>query len=226
MPLQSVLDSVPELRNAQHVAPLPGGLTNQNYKVVTPDGSYVIRISHKDSSLLSIDRENELHNTIAAAEAGVGAPFIAALPEHDALVIGFLEGRALKVFLAPSGLAARLFGRSTGLVFAIFARVTGVDMLADLSSFFRALSGVIDGFGERTRGVRTIQLQVQEVRDGPVGARNVLGIGLGCPYQPRVGGADPPHNEAALRFRAHVRVGGDGCSGRRPYNNECAATQG
>jgi thiamine kinase-like enzyme len=90
-----VLETVPELRNAQHVEPLPGGLTNQNYKVVTPNGSYVIRISHKDSSLLAIDRENELHNTIAAAEAGVGAPFVAALPEHDALVIGFLEGRAL-----------------------------------------------------------------------------------------------------------------------------------
>jgi len=90
-----VLESVPELRGAQQVEPLPGGLTNQNYKVVTPDGSYVIRISHKDSGLLAIDRENELHNTIAAAEAGVGAPFVAALPEHDALVIGFLEGRAL-----------------------------------------------------------------------------------------------------------------------------------
>ncbi len=90
-----MLESVPELRNAQHVEPLPGGLTNTNYKVVTPNGAYVIRISHKDSSLLAIDRENELHNTIAAAEAGVGAPFVAALPEEDALVIGFLEGRAL-----------------------------------------------------------------------------------------------------------------------------------
>jgi thiamine kinase-like enzyme len=93
--LQPVLESVPELRNAQHVEPLPGGLTNTNYKVITPDGSYVIRISNKDSGLLAIDRENELHNTIAAAEAGVGAPFVAALPEEDALVIGFLEGRAL-----------------------------------------------------------------------------------------------------------------------------------
>jgi len=101
--LQPVLDSVPELRNAQHVEPLPGGLTNTNYKVVTPDGSYVIRISHKDSSLLAIDRDNELHNTIAAAEAGVGAPFVASLPEHDALVIGFLEGRAL----TPSDLRDR-----------------------------------------------------------------------------------------------------------------------
>src|SRR6202049_3385331 len=61
-------------------------------------------------------------------------------------LLGFLEGRALKVFISPGGLTARLFGRSTALVFAIFARVTGVDMLSDLSRFFRSVSGVIDGF--------------------------------------------------------------------------------
>jgi thiamine kinase-like enzyme len=93
--LQHVLDTVPELRNAQSVAPLEGGLTNTNYKVVTRSGAYVVRISNKDSGLLAIDRENELHNTIAAADAGVGAPVIAALPELDALVLGFLEGTSL-----------------------------------------------------------------------------------------------------------------------------------
>jgi anion-transporting ArsA/GET3 family ATPase len=68
-------------------------------------------------------------------------------------LLGFLHGRALQVFLAPGGLTARLFGRGTALVFAIFARVTGVDMLSELSRFFRSLSGVIEGFGERTAGV-------------------------------------------------------------------------
>jgi anion-transporting ArsA/GET3 family ATPase len=68
-------------------------------------------------------------------------------------LLGFLEGRALQVFLAPGGVTARLFGRGTALVFSIFARVTGVDMLGDLSAFFRSLAGVIDGFGERTRSV-------------------------------------------------------------------------
>ena len=58
--------------------------------------------------------------------------------------------------MAPGGAAARMFGRSTGLAFAIFARVTGVDMLGDLSRFFRALAGVIDGFGERTRRVAAL----------------------------------------------------------------------
>jgi thiamine kinase-like enzyme len=93
--LQHVLDTVPELRDPLSVAPLEGGLTNTNYKVVTAGGAYVVRISNKDSSLLAIDRENELHNTIAAADTGVGAPVVAALPEHDALVLEFLEGRSL-----------------------------------------------------------------------------------------------------------------------------------
>jgi anion-transporting ArsA/GET3 family ATPase len=70
-----------------------------------------------------------------------------------ARLLGFLDGRALQVFLAPSGLTARLFGRGTGIVFGIFARVTGIDMLAELSRFFSSLSGVIDGFGAQTRAV-------------------------------------------------------------------------
>jgi thiamine kinase-like enzyme len=95
MPLEEVLAAVPELRDAESVEPLVGGLTNTNYKVTSPSGRYVVRISGKDTSLLAIDRENEAHNTIAAAETGVGPPFVAALPEHDALVLGYLEGEVM-----------------------------------------------------------------------------------------------------------------------------------
>ena len=95
MPLEDVLDAVPELRAATLVEPLTGGLTNTNWKVTSPNGCYVVRISGKDTNLLAIDRENELHNTVAAAETGVGAPFVAALPEHDALVLGFLDGEVM-----------------------------------------------------------------------------------------------------------------------------------
>src|SRR5881409_3772026 len=82
--LEDVLAAVPQLRGADDVAPLPGGLTNTNYKVTTPAGAYVVRIAGKDTGLLGIDRENEAHNTISAAEAGVGAPVVAVLPEHSA----------------------------------------------------------------------------------------------------------------------------------------------
>src|SRR5437764_9296388 len=73
--------------------------------------------------------------------------------EAPSRLLGFLEGRALQVFLAPGGITARVFGRGTALVFGICARVTGIDMLAELSRFFRSLSGVLDAFGERTRRV-------------------------------------------------------------------------
>ena len=68
----------------------------------------------------------------------------------------FLEGRALKVFLAPTGLAARVVGRGTGVVFSVLQRLTGVDLLEDLSVFFRALGGLLDGFRERAEGVKRL----------------------------------------------------------------------
>ncbi len=68
----------------------------------------------------------------------------------------FLDGRALKVFLAPGGIATRVVGRGTGLVFSMFARVTGVDMLGDLSVFFRSLGDLTTGFSERARGVEAL----------------------------------------------------------------------
>jgi anion-transporting ArsA/GET3 family ATPase len=68
----------------------------------------------------------------------------------------FFEGRALKVFLAPTGLAARVVGRGTSVVFSVLKRLTGVDLLEDLGVFFRALAGLIDGFKERAEGVKRL----------------------------------------------------------------------
>jgi thiamine kinase-like enzyme len=93
--VEDVLETVPELYRATKVEPLAGGLTNTNYKVTTATGCYVVRIAGKDTGLLAIDRENEAHNTRCAAETGVGAPFVAAVPEHNALVLGFLEGEVM-----------------------------------------------------------------------------------------------------------------------------------
>ena len=95
MSLEAVLQAVPELDGAVEVEPLTGGLTNTNYKVTTPTGAFVVRIAGKDTGLLAIDRENEVHNTRAASECGVGARFVAALPEHDALVLEFIDGEVM-----------------------------------------------------------------------------------------------------------------------------------
>ncbi len=68
----------------------------------------------------------------------------------------FLEGRALKMFLVPSGIAARVMGRGTGLVLSMFSRFTGVDLLGDLSGFFGSLASMIDGFSERAHAVEAL----------------------------------------------------------------------
>jgi anion-transporting ArsA/GET3 family ATPase len=61
----------------------------------------------------------------------------------------FFGGRALRLFLKPG----RLLGRGTSVVFSVLTRVIGVDLLRDLSTFFRLLGGMIDGFTERAQRV-------------------------------------------------------------------------
>jgi thiamine kinase-like enzyme len=90
--LAELLDLVPVLRGERTVAELAGGLTNTNYKVVNGAGAFVVRVSAKDSGMLAIDRENEHQNSVAAAEAGVGARVIDYVPEHSLLILEFIEG--------------------------------------------------------------------------------------------------------------------------------------
>ncbi len=68
----------------------------------------------------------------------------------------FFEGRALKLFLVPTGIAARVMGKGTSVVFAILKRLTGVDLLDDVAQLFRALGGLIDGFRERAVAVKAL----------------------------------------------------------------------
>jgi thiamine kinase-like enzyme len=75
------------------VEELTGGLTNRNFKVTVGDDAYVVRISGPGSGALAIDRDNEHRNSVVAAASGVGAPVVEYLPEHSALVIGYIEGR-------------------------------------------------------------------------------------------------------------------------------------
>jgi thiamine kinase-like enzyme len=91
--IDEVLELVPELRDSTAVSELAGGLTNTNYKVEASGRAYVVRVSSKDAGLLAIDRENEYENTVAAAEAGVGAAVIAYLPDRGVLVLEFIEGQ-------------------------------------------------------------------------------------------------------------------------------------
>ena len=97
-------------------------------------------------------------------EGGYDAIVLDTPPSRNALdfleapdrLTGFFDGRAMRMFLAPTGIAARVVGAGTGVVFSVLKRVTGVDLLTDLSVFFRALGGLVDGFRERAAGVKAI----------------------------------------------------------------------
>lgn len=68
----------------------------------------------------------------------------------------FIEGRSLQLFIRPTGFAARVAGRGVGVVLSILKRILGFDLLADLSEFFTAFSGMMDGFQERAHRVNTL----------------------------------------------------------------------
>jgi thiamine kinase-like enzyme len=92
--IDTLLDRMPSTSGTPRtVEDLPGGLTNRNLKVTTPARRVVVRLSANATNLLSIDRDNEHANTVAAAKAGVGPPVVDYLPGEGVLVVGYIDGR-------------------------------------------------------------------------------------------------------------------------------------
>jgi anion-transporting ArsA/GET3 family ATPase len=65
----------------------------------------------------------------------------------------FIEGRGMQMFMKPTGFATKVVGRGSSMAFGVLKRVTGLDLLSDLSEFFQAFSGMVDGFRERAKRV-------------------------------------------------------------------------
>lgn len=72
---------------------LSGGLTNRNIKVKAGSDCFVVRVASPSAGLLSINRDDEHHNSLAAATAGVGAPVIEYRPDLGVLVVGWIPAR-------------------------------------------------------------------------------------------------------------------------------------
>ena len=169
--LEQVLDEVAELADpGRSVSDLPGGLTNANYKVVTAAGAYVVRRWSDDTGLLAIDRDNEYENSVRAAEVGVGASVIAYLPEHNTMVMEWLEGATLSaaelrrgtVLDQVAGACRRLHGarrfRDDFDMFAIqpryleIVRERGFRLPARYAEFEPHVAAIRDAFAARDEG--------------------------------------------------------------------------
>jgi len=77
------------------VTPLPGGITNRNYRIRAGAEDLVLRIGGEGTELLGIDRAREHAASAIAAGLGVGAEVIAFLEEERALVTRFVAGSPL-----------------------------------------------------------------------------------------------------------------------------------
>src|SRR2546429_1762584 len=74
------------------ISPLSGGLTNENYLVDVEGTRYVMRLPGQSTELLSIDRENEVYNTKAAATTGIGPQVLEHVAGLDVMVLEFIPG--------------------------------------------------------------------------------------------------------------------------------------
>ena len=90
--IREKIHSLPCFRDVSDVVVLPGGLTNQNFKVIDATGSYVVRFS-SDVVHLGIDREVELCCLKNVESIGV-APHLV-YSESGVLVTSFVEGASL-----------------------------------------------------------------------------------------------------------------------------------
>lgn len=68
----------------------------------------------------------------------------------------FIDGRSLRVFLAPGKFGLRIAGRGGGVLFSILKKITGIDLLNDLSEFFSNFADMASGFSERAQRVDTL----------------------------------------------------------------------
>ena len=76
--------------------------------------------------------------------------------EAPGRLTSFLEGRALKTFIRPTGLGMRFLGGGARPLLGGLRRLTGLDLVTDLTTFFGLLGDMTANFGERARQVERL----------------------------------------------------------------------
>ncbi len=71
-------------------------------------------------------------------------------------LVRFFDGRALRVLLAQSSLATRLASRAGAPLLGVLGRLTGAAVLREITAFFVAIGGMIDGLAARAAAVQAL----------------------------------------------------------------------
>ncbi|HKZ54381.1 MAG TPA: choline/ethanolamine kinase family protein [Anaerolineales bacterium] len=163
--IDQVIQLIPDWRGRSVTSqPLSGGLTNTNYKVEVDGAPYFVRIPGESTDLLAVDRKNEHHNTVAAAKAGVGPKVIYHLPEHNVMVMEFIQGKTMSIqALQAPGMASRI-AQSVQRLHAGPRFLTDFNMFRLVEFYLRRVKEhdvrIPQGYRERLPTVRRIEQAV------------------------------------------------------------------
>ena len=96
--IEEIVQQMDDWKNTKvEIYEMTGGLTNRNFRVSVDDKAFFVRVPGADTELLAIDRDNEYHSSKAAADAGIGPKVFYHLPDHNVIVMEFLNGRTMSI---------------------------------------------------------------------------------------------------------------------------------
>jgi thiamine kinase-like enzyme len=128
------------------VEPLPGGITNANFKVDLGNEQVVVRVPGRNTEFLGIDRAAEVAANNVAAAIGVAPEVVAVDEATGCIVTRFLDGR-------PIPMAELATEPTLGAVIATLVRVHGAGSIAADFNHFAVIRSYHDevrrrGFSE------------------------------------------------------------------------------
>lgn len=108
--IEEVVAKIEDWKGKQiSIHPLSGGLTNTNFKVEVDGVPHFVRVPGESTELLAIDRNNEVHNTKAASQAGVAPKVLHHVPGYNVMVLEFLDAKTMsKDSLNQPGMPTRM----------------------------------------------------------------------------------------------------------------------
>jgi thiamine kinase-like enzyme len=149
-----LVSQVPEWRGAPvELTVLKGGLSHQVVRVETGGRRFVLRVLDPavTEAGLGVPMDQEIANTVLAAESGAGPQVLHVLPEQHALVLEYVDGVTLSAGDVPAhltGIAAACrqlhAGRPFGNEFDIFDKLAEFLRLCDRHGL-----GLPDGYADQ-----------------------------------------------------------------------------
>ncbi|ATW23439.1 choline kinase family protein [Candidatus Formimonas warabiya] len=96
--IYKMISSIPyfDEKRIQSIEPLPGGLTNSNYKVTIDNVAYAIRVAGAGTSQF-INRPAEHHNALLMADLGINCPIYYHNDVTGDQVAGYIDGKTLHI---------------------------------------------------------------------------------------------------------------------------------